>query len=274
MGVSGRQWVSKRKRRLILPAIPHPANAPLPTPCGKGLGVRSVFSGGAFSVGALLLVALLATALAACSPGGGSVNSANTAASALDVAITITDNQAQVGGHELLTVGVKFAETVHFTPGETFTCNGRPLGTDDSGQYDLQGAVPLAPVGGAYTFVYTRAGVATTVRIPAPQRLTVVAPTAGATLPRTQSLVVHYTPTQDSASGIVASDAAQSATVSADAAPGNGQFTLPAYGLAKFQPGPGELLLRQSFITNPQHTGFHSIAITYMSVATVHVVWQ
>lgn len=235
---------------------------------------KANFSGSAFSVGALLLVTLLATTLAACAPSSGVANSANTTASALDVAITILDNQAQVGAHGLLTVGVKFAETVHLTQGETFTCNGRPIGTDDSGQYDLQGFVPVVPVGGAYTFVFTRAGVATTVRVAAPQRLTVAAPTDGATLPRNQSLVVQYTPTQDSASGIVASDAAQSATVSADAAPGDGQFTLPAYGLAKFQPGPGELLLRQSVITNPPHTGFHSIAITYMSVATVHVTWQ
>ena len=240
----------------------------------RRMASKASFSGSVFSVGALLLIALLATALAACAPGGGSASSAHTTASALDVAITVVDDQARVGAHGLLTVGVKFAETVHLTQGETFTCNGRPLGTDESGQYDLQGAVPLAPVGGAYTFVYTRAGVVTTVRIPAPQRLTVMAPTNGATLPRNQSLVVRHTPTQDSASGIVASDAAQSATVSAGAAPGNGQFILPAYGLAKFQPGPAGMTLRQSFITNPLHSGFHSIAITYMSVATVAVIWQ
>ncbi len=225
-------------------------------------------------VRALLLVALLGATLTACGTDGGSTtSSANTAAAALSLTITILDDQTQAPSGPL-TVGVKFATPITFTHGETFTCNGRPLTPDSSGAYDLRGSVPLAPVGGDYSFVYTRAGVATTVRTPAPQRLAVRAPSAGATIPRSQSYVVQYTPTQDSASGIVAVDAADSATVSADAAPGDGSFTLPAYGLEKFHAGPGSLTLRQSFITSPQHSGFGAIAVTYLSIVAVHVIWQ
>jgi hypothetical protein len=191
-------------------------------------------------------------------------------------------------------VAIHFADhalnTVEFVRGETVTCNGVFL-KYDSGYYARMlgygaytGDVPLQPVGGAYTFVYTPAiaagGSDSAITIPvavvnAP--LTLTDPTNGATvaIPRSGSLIVHYTPSGLSNS-IVAGSASDSRfhTALSLALKDAGSTTFNAADFKDFAPGAGLLALSRITSSKPGGTPFAAVDVNYENITTIVLNWQ
>lgn len=220
-----------------------------------------------FSLFLGLFAGLLSCNPSSCNP----VTPANTSPGALDVKIDFVDEPTTSDGKNL--VAIQFlsgGSVVQFGNGETVSCNGVML-TYNGLVFAYAGRVPIQPVGGAYTFVYTRSGVNTTVALSVPPRPVFTSPASGATVARSNSLTIQYVAGMGTGVDAGASDGSTGIQRNVYE-PDNGTYT--GLDVSSLHVGTGTLSLTRKFDNMPSGTGFHSVQTTYRSVGNIAVVWS
>ncbi len=216
------------------------------------------------------LLGLLAVMSSCNSSSCNPITPPDTSPGNLDVKIDVLDEPSTSDGKNVVVMQfLSGGRAVQFTGGETVSCNGVTL-TYNALFFGYAGRVPIQPVGGAYTFVYTRSGTNTTVGLSVPQRPVFTSPTSGATVTRTNSLTIQYLP--GTGTGVDAGASDGSTGIQRNVfEPDNGTYT--GLDVSSLRAGPGSLSLTRKFETAPAGTGFRSVQTTYRSVANISIVW-
>ena len=207
----------------------------------------------------------------------------NAAASAVDVQITMLDPSVYPygGAHRATDVAefqVKFYPVGHatdptdeifgneLTHNESFVCAGSALSADHSGRYTFWGTTTQRTAPGAYSCVYTRDGVASTLDIPAVTRPTIQSPAAQTTVDRGTDLPLDFV-TGQTGMAQIAINHSQVLTV----APGTTHAVIPSATLAQIPAGPGLIIVTQSVPISTSASGFHSVTLNEVVAAYVPV---
>jgi hypothetical protein len=198
------------------------------------------------------------------------VTPADTSPGVLDVKVTLIDMLDSSGGTNLVVMQVFFGgKPVRFAAGETISCNGVAMPLNEL--FGYAGNVPIVPVGGNYTFVYTRSGVPTSFSLVVPLRAVFTLPPSGATVARNSAMTITYV--ADGGTGINASGSGPAGSMNRNIfQPDNGTYT--GMDTTSFGAGPGTLSLERRFEGPISGTAFHSATRQYNSWSKINVTWN
>lgn len=191
-------------------------------------------------------------------------------ASELGVKVTVIDTEASTSDGKVPVVMQFFdsGKYVKLASNATVTCNGVTLVDNGLGPAER---VPMQPVGGTYVFQHSRNGVNTTVSVTAPARPVFQAPTvAGATIPRTNNLVIHYVPGSGTSVRGSASDGTNSKN---NSQPDDG--THEGMDVSGFNAGSGTLgIVRKLENIHSGGGGFANVESEYSVGSRINITWQ
>jgi hypothetical protein len=192
-------------------------------------------------------------------------------ASGLDVNLSVSDITESPSDGKVLVV-MQFLQNgtvVQLASDATTSCNGVAL-TYNGLLFGHAGRVPLVLTGGVYAFRHTRSAVTTNVSITVPPRPVLLPPTVnGATLPRTNSLTIHYVAGTGIAVYGGASDGTQSLS---NSQPDNGTFS--GLDVSGFNAGAGTVSIQRQLQIPITGTGFHSATEKFFISKSAAVTWQ
>ncbi|NIV12467.1 MAG: hypothetical protein GWN62_14680 [Aliifodinibius sp.] len=190
-------------------------------------------------------------------------------ASELDVKIHVIDTDENPSDGKIPVVMQYFfdGKYVKLLNNVAVTCNGVTL-TDEGLGYAAR--VPQEPTGGTYTFQHSRNGVNTSVSVTVPQRPVFVAPTVqGATIARTNNLIIHYVPGTGKSVRGNASDGTNSKNNNQD-----DDGTHEGMDVSGFTAGPGRLSITRNYEDPITGTGFNSVENKYSINKAIDITWQ
>lgn len=216
--------------------------------------------------GLILLAGLLATAGCITSPSV--VSPADTTPANLDVNLTISPNPASPSFVTISALFVYQDVPVHFTHGETITCNGVPL-TFQPNLY-LSDQIPARKPNTPYTCIYSRDGAHTEFvfeAIPAPVFTT---PKDGDTVARQSNFTITYTPFGNGATIQADADNGPHTNERGGQQPDTGRFT--GLNTLALRPGSGTITLTRS-TTLTLYTAFHSAKVQGSATTRIDVIW-
>jgi hypothetical protein len=198
------------------------------------------------------------------------VTPADTSAANLDVKVSVIDLPGASDNTNIVVMQFRSGgKSVKFAGGETVTCNGINLTLNEL-LFGYAERIPIVAVGGTYHFVYTRAGVPTTVDLVVPQRVVFTSPTNGATVARNNNMTINYV--ADGGSGVNASGSGPSGNLNRNVFQAdNGTYT--GLDSTSFGAGAGEISLERKFEGSIGGTGFHSAEKQYSSWSKINVTW-
>jgi hypothetical protein len=188
--------------------------------------------------------------------------------SARVVVLDVVDPPAQDGKVVVVMQFSQNGTAVELASSIVVTCNGVPLT-----QNDLVGGraerIPIQPVGGRYSFVFSREGVNTTANVTVPARPVFMPPTiAGAALARSSSFTIRYVAGGGTSVYGDASDATKSENNSqAD------DGTHDGLDVSGFTHGPGRLSVKRILERVLTGTGFASAATRYETTKKIAITW-
>lgn len=191
-------------------------------------------------------------------------------ASELGVKVNVIDTETSPSDGKVAVV-MQFFDSGNFVKlgsNANVTCNGVALVDNGLGP---AGRVPMQPVGGTYVFQHSRNGVNTTVSVTAPPRPVFQAPTVGgATIARTNNLVIHYVPGSGASVRGSASDGTNSKN---NNQPDDG--THEGMDVSGFNAGAGTLgLVRRLENVHSGGSGFASAESEYSVGSRINITWQ
>jgi hypothetical protein len=209
----------------------------------------------------------------ACASAGGCQQPQTVDQPASELAITITVQDTEVppiGG--TVPIAVQFFRgggIVQLASTTTVSCNTVGFTWNGVG---YAGRVPAASPGGTYTCVHTRQGVSSAATVVVPTRPVILSPAAGASVTRTSTMTITYTPDGGSGMRAVASDGTTAQGGANEPEPDNGTFTdLNTSGMLN---GPGTIGLIREFSTPISGTPFQSATSNYSTGSQISVTWM
>ncbi len=215
------------------------------------------------------LVALLAACLAGCS-GCQAPSVIDAPASNVDVLISVLDIDEMPSDGKVIVVMQFFqnGKVVQMASNIALSCNGTAL-TWNALLVGHAERVPIQPVGGTYSCLFTRGGVNTTANVSVPPRPVFAAPTiSGAQLTRTSSFTIHYIAGTGTSVRGNASDATNSKN---NSQPDDG--THDALDVSGFTAGPGTLSITRTLEGALSGTGFLSAKTQYETNKKITIAW-
>lgn len=217
--------------------------------------------------GVTLLV--LCFSLAGCS-GCQQPSVVDAPASALDVKIAVLDI-AEVPSDGKVVVVMQFfqgSSTVELASSITVRCNGVVLPWNGL-MFGHAERVPIQPLGGTYSFTFTRGGVTTTANVTVPARPVFSSPTlSGTMLARSSTFSIHYVPGAGTSVRGGANDATNAVN---NSQPDDG--THDGLDVSAFVPGPGTLSITRTLEGALTGTGFASVKTKYDTNTTIAITW-
>jgi hypothetical protein len=182
-------------------------------------------------------------------------------------------------------VDVSYQGQYHYlSAGESIACDGVQLQTHpDTPTYYGNIPVRTAGTGGAYQCIFTSQGQSATLSISPLAPPTLIAPAAGAALPRVAPFAVGFAPGGSAATsgaitsvGVLAQDSAGQKYYFSAARPAAPESFVvdPQANLRGFAPGPGVLEIDPTATTTVANTGgVHSLVADFSSQTTVAITW-
>jgi hypothetical protein len=231
------------------------------------MSARTLQSGTMVMVGLMVLV--LGMCVAGCS-GCQAPTTVDAPASAVNVKISVLDIAETPSDGKVIVV-MQFLQSgtvVEMASNITLSCNGTSLPWNGllGGHAER---VPIQPVGGTYSCVFSRGGVNTTANVPVPPRPVFAPPTvAGALLGRTNSFTIHYVAGSGTSVRGNASDATNSKN---DSQPDDG--THDGLDVSGFAAGPGMLSITRTLEGILTGTGFLSATTHYDTNKQIVITW-
>jgi hypothetical protein len=217
--------------------------------------------------GAIVLV--LCLSLAGCS-GCQQPAVLDAAASALNVTVSVLDI-AEVPSDGKVIVVMQFFQgggALEMASTITLKCNGVTLPWNGL-MFGHAERVPIQPVGGTYSFTFTRGGVTTTANVTVPARPVFSSPTlSGAMLARSSTFSIHYVPGAGTSIRGGANDASHAAN---NSQPDDGIHD--GLDVSAFVPGPGTLSITRTLEGALTGTGFASAKTKYDTNKTIAITW-
>lgn len=192
-------------------------------------------------------------------------------ASNLDVKFSVLDIAESPSDGKVICVMqlLKNGSVVQVSSNATGSCNGVPL-SYNALVFGYAERIPIQPVGGTYTFRYSRNGVNTDVGIAVPPRPVFASPTvAGATLARTINFTIHYVAGGGTSVRGNASDGTNSKN---NSQPDDG--THDDLDVSGFNTGPGTLSITRTLESPLTGTGFLSATKRFETNKTINITWQ
>jgi hypothetical protein len=220
-----------------------------------------------FVMGAV--VSLLGMCLAGCT-GCNSPSVVDVPASNVDVKISVLDVTEAPSDGKVIVVMQFFqnGNVVQMSPSIGLSCNGVALTWNGllSGHAER---IPIQPVGGTYSCLFSRGAVNTSANVAVPPRPVFVSPTvSGAGLARTSSFTIHYVPGSGTSVRGNASDATNSKN---NSQPDDG--THDGLDVSGFAAGPGTLSVTRTLEGILSGTGFLSATTHYDTNKQISITW-
>jgi hypothetical protein len=217
----------------------------------------------------VVVVMLLGLCLAGCS-GCQSPSVVDAPASNVDVKISVLDI-AEVPSDGKVIVVMQFFQNgnvVEMSSNISLSCNGTALSWNGllAGHAER---IPIQPVGGTYSCIFSRGGVNTIANVTVPPRPVFAAPTvSGASLTRTSSFTIHYVAGTGTSVRGDASDATNSKN---NSQPDDG--THDGLDVSGFAAGPGTLSITRTLEGILSGTGFLSAKSHYETNKQITITW-